>query len=119
MYVDFEFSESQSSALSEQKKAVSQTLNRDVGIVRTGTGVLRAINKIEEISQSLEEFSGYYRLKFLMALDVSLLIAKFALIREESRGVHIRQDHPDEDEAWKKHIIIKKGDDPKFISVES
>lgn len=117
--MNLEYSQSQSNSLSEIKSEISQILNNNVGIVRTQEGVSRAISNIESISESVDEFSGYYRLKFLMALDVSLLIAKFALIREESRGVHIRQDHPDEDEAWKKHIIIKKGDDPKFISVES
>lgn len=115
--LDFEYSESQSTALSEYKKAVSQTLNRDVGIVRTKEGILSAIHKIEEISQSLKEFSGYYKLKFEMVIDVSLLIAKSSLIREESRGVHIREDYPGERDEWKTHTVYKKGEEPSFIGV--
>ena len=115
--LEFEYSESQSEALSEYKKIVSQVLNRDVGIVRTKEGVLSAINKIEEIAQSLEEFSGYYRLKLKMVIDVSLLIAKSALIREESRGVHIREDYPKEDKSWQNHIVIRKGEKPLFTAV--
>jgi len=114
---NFEYSESQSNALLEYKKAVSQVLNRGVGIVRTKERILSTINKIEEISQSLEEFSGYYRLKLNMAIDVSLLIARSSLIREESRGVHIREDYPQEDKEWKNHIVIKKGEKPSLVVV--
>ena len=115
--IKFEYSESQSNALLEYKKAVSQALNRDVGIVRTREGILSAIKKIEAISQSLEEFSGYYRIKLNMVIDVSLLIAKSSLIREESRGVHIRKDYPGENDEWKTHTVYKKGEEPSFIGV--
>lgn len=115
--LDLRYSESQSNELSKYKKTVSQVLNSNVGIVRTKQGVLGAIAKIEEISQALEKFSGYYRMKLEMAIDVSLLIAKSALIREESRGVHIREDFPQEEAEWKNHIVIKKGEDPSFSPV--
>ncbi len=115
--IDIEHSESQSSALSKIKSEISQILNSNVGIVRTNESLSSAVKSIEGISKSKEEFSGYYRLKLNMAIDVSLLIAKFALIREESRGVHIRQDHMGEDKSWEKHIEFKKGHEPKFIDV--
>ncbi len=115
--IEFEYSESQSNSLSRIKREISQILNNNVGIVRTQEGLSSAINNIESITKSLEEFSGYYRLKLNMAIDVSLLITKFALIREESRGVHIRQDHPDEEKRWEKHITVKKGHEPEFVAV--
>ncbi len=114
---DFEYSEVQSSSLSEIKSEISQILNSNVGIVRTKEGLVSAVKSIESISKSIDEFSGYYRLKLAMALDVSYLIARFSLIREESRGVHIRQDYPDENENWQKHIVIKKGHEPEFVPV--
>jgi len=52
-----------------------------------------------------------------MAVDVSLLIAKSALVREESRGVHIREDFPDENENWENHIVIKKGEKPSLSPI--
>ncbi len=114
---DFEYSEVQSNKLSEIKKEISQILNSNVGIVRTHEGLINAVDSIGSISKSIDEFSGYYRLKLAMALDVSYLIARFSLIREESRGVHIRQDYPDENENWQKHIVIKKGHEPEFVPV--
>jgi len=113
----FEYSESQSELLLSCKKDVSQILNRYVGIVRNGEGVLKAIEEIERISKSLEEFSGYYRIKLKMVLDVSLLIARSSLIREESRGVHIREDYPGENKKWETHIVCKKGGETLFVGV--
>ena len=115
--MNLEYSQSQSDALSQIKSEISQILNSNVGIVRTQQGLSSAVKSIESISNSIEEFSGYYKLKLNMAIDVSLLIAKFALIREESRGVHIRQDYTLEDKSWEKHIVIKKEQEPKFMPV--
>jgi len=43
-------------------------------------------------------------------LTVSLLMARAAQMRQESRGVHFRSDFPDtDDENFKKHIAIKRG----------
>jgi len=42
-------------------------------------------------------------------LDLSEMVAKAALLREETRGHHFRSDFPSrEDETWLKHIIIRK-----------
>ncbi|MGB2692831.1 MAG: L-aspartate oxidase, partial [Thermodesulfobacteriota bacterium] len=61
--------------------------------------------------------SGYYKLKLQMVIDVSILIAKSSLLREESRGVHIREDYPEEEHSWEHHIIITKGKKPSFAPV--
>ena len=52
-----------------------------------------------------------------MVVDVSLLIAKSSLIREESRGVHIREDYPDESDEWKTRTVHKNGNEPLFVGV--
>jgi len=114
---EFEYSDSQSKSLSKHKASISQILNSDVGIVRNRDGMLSAIDRLDEISAFVEEFTGYYKIKLKMAVDVSLLIAKSALVREESRGVHIREDFPDENENWENHIVIKKGEKPSLSPI--
>jgi len=42
-------------------------------------------------------------------LDLSEIVSKAALLREETRGHHFRSDFPDRnDVTWLKHIIIRK-----------
>ena len=41
-------------------------------------------------------------------LQVSMLITRSALIREESRGVHIRGDFQKQNTDYKEHIIQQK-----------
>ncbi|MGH7890316.1 MAG: hypothetical protein ACRENF_07165 [Thermodesulfobacteriota bacterium] len=48
-------------------------------------------------------------------IEISSLIAESALLREESRGAHIREDFPDEDPKWKAHIILKKSSKPLIL----
>ena len=43
------------------------------------------------------------------------LIADAALMREESRGVHYRSDFPEEDEAFRKHIVQRLGHEPQLV----
>ncbi|MGE5557732.1 MAG: L-aspartate oxidase [Bacillota bacterium] len=40
-------------------------------------------------------------------LQLSILIGKSALLREESRGAHFREDFPDRSSGWEKHIILR------------
>ncbi|MHA1916686.1 MAG: L-aspartate oxidase [Candidatus Ranarchaeia archaeon] len=47
---------------------------------------------------------------------IALLILKSALIRKESRGAHFNLDYPKKDDKnWRKHIIIRKGDENQII----
>jgi L-aspartate oxidase len=90
-------------------------MNRRVGIVRSREGLEEALTELADMTSSLERLSGYHRLKLKMVLDVSAII-RFSLW-EESRGVHIREDFPEEDPGWRKHIILKKGEEPAALPV--
>jgi L-aspartate oxidase len=113
----YESSEVQLKLFLDYKAKIADIMNQNVGIVRSGSGILSAISEIEDVSRSLDKLSGYYRLKLKMVLDISLLIARSSLIREESRGVHIREDYPEESEEWKTHTVCKKGKEPIFVGV--
>ena len=47
-------------------------------------------------------------LEFKNAIDLSIIVAKCALLRKESRGSHYRLDFPIELENFQKNTIIKK-----------
>ena len=41
-------------------------------------------------------------------LTLATQVAKTALLREESRGVHLRDDFPErDDEHWQRHITLR------------
>ena len=101
----------------ELKREASRIMNRNVGIVRSREGLESAIAGLEEMAGSLDKLSGYYGHKLKMILGVSAIIARFSLLREETRGVHIREDFPGEDPGWRKHIILKKGEEPAVLPV--
>ncbi|MBI2487514.1 MAG: L-aspartate oxidase [Deltaproteobacteria bacterium] len=99
------------------KTTTSQLMTEYVGIVRNKKGLKKALRELEKISASVNELSGYYRLKLQNMIEVSSLIAKSALLREESRGAHIREDFPNEDPRWKAHIVWKENSKPLVVRV--
>jgi succinate dehydrogenase/fumarate reductase flavoprotein subunit len=97
-----------------------------VGIVRNGPQLRVAIDALAQLGQRLENVGiaggRNFNLSWQQALDVrnlllaSELIARSALLREDSRGAHYRDDFPDTDNAnWLKNIYLARdGDDVKL-----
>jgi len=44
-------------------------------------------------------------------LPVAEAILRGALEREESRAAHYREDHPEQDEDWRKNIVYEQDED--------
>ncbi|MCW5719199.1 MAG: L-aspartate oxidase [Bauldia sp.] len=79
-----------------------QTMTADVGVVRTGAGIARALAVIAR----LEASPGAASIR--NPLVAAKLIATSALLRSESRGAHFRSDHPlpDPRQAVRSHITL-------------
>lgn len=77
---------------------------QDAGIIRTGNGLKRAIQKLEEIHLAPPRSRRAWETMNLHT--AGLLVARSALVREESRGAHYRTDFPGHnDEKFLKHSI--------------
>ncbi|GIO39748.1 L-aspartate oxidase [Paenibacillus antibioticophila] len=91
----------------ERRLKLQKVMVRQVGLRRTGEGLLKGI---EELKRQLPLFESTLtsreQLEFANMLTSALLLAESALTREESRGGHYREDFPDRDDArWRKHMI--------------
>ena len=81
-----------------------------VGIVRTESELVEAIDKIEELREragkvtvtgNMQFNPGWHlALDLWNMLDISEVVARAALLRTESRGGHTREDFPDSDPEW-------------------
>ncbi|MDH7569544.1 MAG: FAD-binding protein, partial [Armatimonadota bacterium] len=81
-----------------------------VGISRTGEGLQAALAEIETLASDAAGATCHPRTAEVRnMLTVSALIARAALIREETRGGHYRADFPERDDArWLCHIVFDR-----------
>ncbi len=95
---------------------LQQMMNDLVGIIRDGQEMKAAIEKLEILKEKTKnigvdggkQFNPGWHLSLDLQnmLLVSESIAKSALVREESRGGHTRNDFPTMDKNWRsKHVI--------------
>ncbi len=106
--------------------ALQDMMQDQVGIVRTGEDMQRALDGIQELRDRAQRVSvngnRAYNPGWHTALDLhSLLtvaeaIARSAITRKESRGAHFREDHPEKDESeGNLNTVIKKHADGSMV----
>jgi L-aspartate oxidase len=87
---------------------------QDVGIVRSGPRLKAAIEQLSRIAPRMAHPQTRRAHEAQNIHAVSLLVARSALAREESRGAHYRTDFPAHDDVkFLKHSIIQ-GDTIRF-----
>ena len=82
---------------------------RHTGVLRDETGLRAAIVELQRLTSGLAfARMGVAEYEALNLLTLGTQIAKSALLREESRGVHLREDFPArDDEHWRRHITLR------------
>lgn len=96
-------------------RSVVEACDAGFGLIRTEDGLRRALARLEELKEewknvTLKGKSRAYNLEWLGALQAENLIVcceagiRAALLRKESRGCHMRKDHPQVDHD---HYLIK------------
>ncbi len=80
---------------------------KDVGIVRAGSGLKKAISRLEEIGQQISKPRSRREYEARNLQIAGLLVARSALAREESRGAHYRTDFPDHNDVkFLEHSVV-------------
>ncbi len=78
-----------------------------VGIIRSGDGLLRAVDILSTWEQSLSQATDRPSYELNNMVLNARLMSEAALLREESRGAHFRTDFPKPSPDWQKHIVFK------------
>jgi succinate dehydrogenase / fumarate reductase flavoprotein subunit len=100
----------------ELHEELQQCMNDLVGIIRKASEVQDALERLEKLKERAKDVSvaggrafnpGWHlALDLHNMLQVCECIARAALIREESRGGHTRDDHPGMSPEWRKVNLI-------------
>ncbi len=97
---------------------IAELMSENLGIVRNETGIKKALKRLKEIGNKYSNHKNEYNLlKIRNTVSICTLIAEAALIREESRGGHIREDFQHENPDFEVHSIQKKEEEIQFEQV--
>jgi fumarate reductase (CoM/CoB) subunit A len=109
----------------EIRKELQEVMWKYVAIIRNKEGLKTAIARIKELKEMLARVKvpsvDVYNkdlqdaLEAEKLLEVALLTAESALIREESRGAHFREDYPETRDEWKKSIVLNRDKGISYI----
>ena len=98
---------------------IAQIMSENLGIVRNEKGIKTALERFAEIERKFSEINNEYNhLKIRNAATISKLISQAALVREESRGGHIREDFQKENPDFRVHIVQQLHKNIQFEAIE-
>jgi L-aspartate oxidase len=92
-----------------EREVITSLLWENAGIVRNKTKLTSALKCIEILKQKYSIFEDEHYINCILNMvNLAGLIIESALIREETRGCHLREDFPDENPQMNSRIILKK-----------
>jgi succinate dehydrogenase / fumarate reductase flavoprotein subunit len=107
---------------------LQQTLNDLVGIIRRQSELIDAVKKLGDLRERVEAVVApkgrKYNPGWHLCLDlrnmvlVGECVARAALLRQESRGGHTRDDHPGMNAEWRQVNLVCATDQAGAVSVE-
>lgn len=96
-----------SDTVMERKLRLQKLMVAHVGLKRDERGLTKAVRELERYVKAFRmKVEKPEELEYLNLLTCACLVANAALLREESRGGHYREDFPKKDDlVWRKHIV--------------
>ncbi|HMP74091.1 MAG TPA: L-aspartate oxidase [Kiritimatiellia bacterium] len=98
------------------REHVSALMTRYVGIIREREGLEFALAELRGLRESRRDLMARWGGRSLRKmLRVCELTVRGALLREETRGAHIREDFPEENPQFTGHITLQRGTEPTIV----
>jgi L-aspartate oxidase len=96
--------------LADIRNSLRAVMWRNVGVARTGQRLTESVEIVDfwcryVLDKEFYDPSGW---EIQNMLTVARVIATCAQQRTESRGVHFRDDYPQTDPAWRRHLLIRR-----------
>jgi L-aspartate oxidase len=91
----------------EKRLRLQKLMLRHVGIKRNERSLIKALKELERYAKAFRyKMDSIAEFEYLNLLTIAVLVTNAALLREESRGGHFREDFPKQDDlVWRKHIV--------------
>jgi L-aspartate oxidase len=86
---------------------LTATMSARVGVLRTGTGLAEAAERLAGLGERTTAVPGVPGWETTDLLTVATAITAAAAAREETRGCHWREDHPDAADEWRVHLDVR------------
>jgi aspartate oxidase len=92
----------------ETRRELGRLMSRLCGVVRSAQGLAEAQKALEALQAGLRPPQHLVdELELFNLLTAASLMVTAASRRDESRGVHLRSDHPERDDVhWLRHIVL-------------
>lgn len=115
----------------EARTSIQRTMTRGAGVIRSAAGLAAAAGELEALQRAAaaadedgpkDAVPGVEAWEATNLLLVSQVLVAAAREREETRGCHWREDHPDRDDAaWRRHLVVRTaaGEPPVVRTTDS
>jgi len=108
----------------ELRKRLNDVADRHLGPLRRGAGLERALVELQQLEERLPHMRLERESDLREAFEVenlcltAKLISQAAIARTESRGVHFREDYPQENDAWLRHVVLRRGTEGPVLEIK-
>jgi L-aspartate oxidase len=90
-------------------RPLQQLMSANAGVLRSGTGLHQAAAGLSDLGNTECDKPDAAAWQATNLHLVATALVRAALLRQETRGSHWREDFADADEAWRGHLICSLG----------
>ena len=103
--------------LADIRNSLRSLMWRQVGVERSGESLAEALDTVEGWCRYVLplQFPDPEGWQLQNMLEVARLMIRAALVRRETRGVHVRSDFPRAEDSWRAHIGWRRGQGEALI----